>query len=134
MNEKKELYRGKAVAVKDEKQTLKALLKALIFCAVVFAVSRYLPFSWVFEIGAIVLSALYINKVMKQGTFIKTYILYEDSLSVVTRYGLIELETARYPLPETVFTDSSITFDGKTVPFFPDEKLKEVLKTKMSSE
>ncbi len=127
MENQKEIYRVRAIAEKNKKQTLNALVMALIFCAVVFAVSIYLPFSWAFEIGAIVLSALYINKVMKQGTFVKTYILYEDSLSVVTRYGLIELETARYPLSETVFTESSITFDGKTVPFFPDEKLKSLI-------
>ena len=102
MEDKKEIYRGKAVTQKDEKQTIKALLKAAIFCLVIFAVSKYLPFSWVFEIGAIVLSAIYINKVLKQGTFIATYILYEDSLVTLTRYGLIELETARYDLSEAV--------------------------------
>lgn len=134
MNEKKELYRGKAVAVKDDKQTIKALLRALIFCVVVFAVAKRLPFSWAFEIGAIIASAFYINKVLKQGTFIATYVLYEDTLVVLTRYGLIEMETARYNLSKTVFTETTITSSGKTVPFYPDDKLKEILKTKMSSE
>ena len=121
------LYKGKAVATKDDKQTFKALLKAIIFCFVVFAVSKYLPFSWIFEIGAIILSALYINKVLKQGTFIATYILYEDSLSVVTRYGFIEMETARYILSESTFTETSVTTDGKTYPFYPDDELKKIL-------
>ncbi len=134
MNEKKELYRGKAVAIKDEKQTFKALLKALIFCFVVFAVAKYLPFSWAFEIGAIIASAFYINKVMKQGTFIATYILYEDTLVVLTRYGFIEMETARYNLSEAVITEKTISQGGITKPFYPDDKLKEILKTKMSSE
>lgn len=124
MNEKKELYRGKAVAVKDDRQTIKALMKALIFCAVVFAVAKYLPFPWAFEIGAIIASAIYINKVLKQGTFIATYVLYEDSLVVLTRYGFIEMETARYDLSQTEFTETTITSGGKTVPFYPDEKLK----------
>ena len=31
MEEKKEIYRGKAVAVKDAKQTAKALIKVAIF-------------------------------------------------------------------------------------------------------
>lgn len=127
MNEKKELYRGRAVAVKDDRQTVKALLKALIFCVVVFAVAKYLPFSWAFEIGAIVASAIYINKVLKQGTFIATYVLYEDSLVVLTRYGFIEMETARYDLSEAVFTETTITSGGKTVPFYPDEKLKSLI-------
>lgn len=127
MSKKKEIYRGKAVAVKDEKQTIKALLKALIFCVVVFTVAKYLPFSWAFEIGAIIASAFYINKVMKQGTFIATYILYEDTLVVLTRYGFIEMETARYDLSEAVFTETTITANGKTVPFYPDEKLKSLI-------
>ncbi len=125
--EQKEIYRGRAVAVKDDKQTFKALLKAIIFCFVVFAVSKYLPAAWAFEIGAIVLSAIYINKVLKQGTFIATYILYEDSLAVVTRYGFIEKETARYILSESTFTENSVTTEGKTYPFYPDEKLKKLL-------
>lgn len=121
------LYKGKAVAVKDDKQTIKALFKAIIFCVVVFAVAKYLPFSWAFEIGAIILSAIYINKVLKQGTFIATYILYEDSLSVVTRYGFIEVETARYILSESTFTENSVTTGGKTYPFYPDEELKKLI-------
>lgn len=127
MEQKKEIYRGRAVAVKDDKATIKALFKAIIFCVVVFAVSKYLPFAWAFEIGVIVLSAIYINKVLKQGTFIATYILYEDTLVVLTRYGLIEKESARYALSECTFTESSITTGGKTCPFYPDEELKELL-------
>lgn len=125
--EKKEIYRGKAVAVKDERQTLKALLKAILFCFVVFAVSKYLPAAWFFEIGALFMSALYINKVMKQGTFIATYILYEDTLVVLTKYSLIEMETARYDLAKTVFTETTVTSEGKTKPFYPDEKLKSLI-------
>lgn len=125
--EEKEIYKGKAIAVKDDKQTVKALFKAIIFCVVVFAVAKYLPFSWAFEIGAIILSAIYINKVLKQGTFIATYILYEDSLSVVTRYGFIEVETARYILSESTFTENSVTTGGKTYPFYPDEELKKLI-------
>lgn len=127
MNDNKEIYRGKAVAVKDDRQTIKALLKAAVFCFIVFAVSKYLPFAWFFEIAAIVASAIYINKVMKQGTFIMTYVLYEDTLVVLTRYGLIEKESARYDLKSTTFTDTTVTSGGKTYPFYPDEKLKELL-------
>lgn len=127
MNDNKEIYRGKAVAVKDDRQTIKALLKAAVFCFIVFAVSKYLPFAWFFEIAAIVASAIYINKVMKQGTFIMTYVLYEDTLVVLTRYGLIEKESARYDLKSTTFTDTMVTSGGKTYPFYPDEKLKELL-------
>ena len=127
MEEKKELYRGKAVAVKDSKQTAKALLKAAIFCGVMFAVSVYIPFGWVLDITAIALSAVYINKVLDQGTFISTYILYEDSLVVLTRYGFVEMETARYNLADAVFTENSVTAGGKTRPFYPDEELKKLL-------
>ena len=125
--EKKEIYRGRAKAVKDDKATIKALFKAIIFCVVVFAVAKYLPFSWIFEIGSIVLAAIYINKVLNEGTFIAKYILYEDSLAVLTRYGLIEKETARYILSESVFTENSVTTGGKTYPFYPDDELKKIL-------
>ena len=133
MEEKKELYRGRAVAVKDDKQTIKAILKAAIFCAVVFAVAKYLPFTWVFQIGAIILSAIYINKIMKQGTFISTYILYEDSLVVLTRYGFIEKESARYELEKAQFTENSVIYNGKTYPFYPDEELKKLLNLQITS-
>ena len=127
MEEKKEIYRGKAVAVKDSKQTAKALLKAAIFCGIMFAVSVYVPFGWALEIGAIALSAVYINKVLKQGTFVATYVLYEDSLIVLTRYGFIEKETEWYDLDEAVFAETSVTSKGKTRPFYPDEDLKKLL-------
>lgn len=127
MNNKKELYRGKAVVKKDEKQTIKALLKAAVFCLVIFAVSKYLPFAWVFEIGAIIASAVYINKILKQGTFVATYILYEDTLVVMTRYGLIEKESARYDLKNAHFTENTVIYNGKTYPFYPDDELKKLL-------
>lgn len=133
MNEKKEIYRGRAVVKKNEKQTALALLFAVVFCFIVFAVSKYLPFAWFFEIGAIVAGAVYINKVMKQGTFITTYILYEDTLVVLTRYGLIEKESARYDLSKTTFTEKSVTSGGRTEPFYPDEKLKNILNLNTSS-
>jgi len=133
MEEKKELYRGRAVAVKDDKQTIKALLKAVIFCAVVFAVAKYLPLTWFFQIGAIILSAIYINKIMKQGTFIATYVLYEDTLVVMTRYGFIEKESARYDLEKAQFTESSVIYNEKTYPFYPDEELKKLLNLQITS-
>ncbi|MBE7034271.1 MAG: hypothetical protein E7406_08615 [Ruminococcaceae bacterium] len=127
MEEKQEIYRGKAIAVKDEKQTFKALLKVLLFCFVIFAVSPYLPFSWAFCLGAIILSAIYINKIMHQGTFIATYVLYDDELVVLTRYGFIEKETARYDLSKAVITEKTISQDGITKPFYPDEELKKLV-------
>lgn len=127
MEEKKEIYRGKAVIKKNEKQTALALLYAVIFCFIVFGVSKYLPFAWFFEIGAITASAIYINKVMKQGTFVTTYILYEDTLVVLTRYGLIEKESARYDLSETTFTETTVTSGGKVEAFYPDEELKKLI-------
>lgn len=133
MNEKNEIYRGKAVAVKNDRETLKALLKAFIFCALIFSLETILPFAWVFEIGAIALSAVYIYRVLTQGTLIATYILYEDTLVVLTRYGFVEMETARYDLSKTIFTENTVTTDGRTKPFFPDEELKTLLNLKTTS-
>ena len=75
----------------------------------------------------IVFCAIYINKLLKQGTFSLTYILYEDSLTVLTRYGFIETVTASFPLSECVFSERSITYNGKNFAFYPDENLKKLL-------
>ena len=127
MEERKEIYRCRAVMPKSDKRIFFELMGVVLLCFVLFHVANLLPFGWFLQIETLLASAILINRILRQGTFIKTYILYEDSLSVVTRYGLIEMETARYPLSGTVFTDSSLTFDGKTVPFFPDEKLKSLI-------
>jgi len=74
-----------------------------------------------------VASAIYIYKVIHQGTLVHTYILYEDTLVVLTRYGFVEMETARYDLGKTTFTETTVTSDGQTKPFYPDEELKKLL-------
>lgn len=133
MEQKQELYRGAAIMPKTAKETFLSLLYIIILCFAVFAIAPYLPFSWVFEIGVIVVSAILINKTLKKDTFRVTYVLYEDCLVEITRYGLIEKESANFPLDKTVFTDTSATFGGKTRPFYPDEKLKSLLNLKTTS-
>lgn len=133
MNNNKEIYRSNAVVKKDPKQTALALICTAAICGVVFIVSKFLPVSWLFQLAALFLCALYINKVLKQGTFVTTYILYEDKLTVVTRYGLIEMVTGEYTIGKAHFTDYYIENSGKRVPFYPDETLKKLLKAKTAS-
>lgn len=125
--QKKELYRTEVKRSKSAGKTLLFLFITALCIMAVFAVSRFLPASWIFEIGAIAVGAVYINKLLKEGTFKKTYVLYEDSLSVITKYGLIEKETASYDLNTAVFSSDSVTSNGKTEPFFPDDELKRLL-------
>lgn len=133
MEQKQELYRGLAIMPKTAKDTFLSLLFIAILCFAVFSVAPYLPFSWAFEIGVIVASAILINKTLKKDTFRVTYVLYEDCLIEITRYGLIEKESACFPLNKTVFTGTSATCNGKTRPFYPDEKLKTLLNLKTTS-
>lgn len=125
--QKKELYRIEATGAKSAAKTLLHLFLTALFIMAVFGISRFLPAAWFFETAGILGSAVYINKILKEGTFRKTYILYEDSLTVLTKYGLIEKVTSEYNLKEAQFTEKSITLNGKTEPFFPDDELKRLL-------
>ena len=125
--QKKELYRTEVKERKSAGKTLLLLFITALCIMAVFAVPRFLPASWFFEIGAIAAGTVYINKLLNEGTFKKTYVLYEDSLSVITKYGLIEKESACYDLKTAVFTSESVTLNGKTEPFFPDDELKRLL-------
>ena len=133
MEEKEIIYKGKAVIKKSPGQTVLSLLGVLLMWAIIFLFAKHLPFSWFFELCAIAVSAVLINRVLMQGTFESTYILYEDTLDVVTRYGLIEKQSASYPLSETVFTSDTAIFNGKTSPFYPDNELKKRLKIEITS-
>ena len=123
MNEEKEIYRCRAVMPKSDKQIFWELMGVILLCFIVFHIGRVVPYGWFLQIGVLVVSAVLINKILRQGTFIKTYVLYEERLCVLTKYGLIEKETESFPLSEAVFTKTSVKYDGKTYPFYPDEKL-----------
>ncbi len=133
MEEKEIIYKGSAVKQKSPKETIISLVGIGVMWAAVFIFSRYLPFQGVLQIIGIAVSAVLINRLLNKGTFSKTYILYEDELVVMTRYGLIEKESSIHPLSTSVFTDTSITTDGVKYPFYPDDTLKEILKTKTAS-
>jgi hypothetical protein len=114
-------------------QTAVLLMAGVLFCAGVFIVSRALPFAWFFEVSALVITSLFINKVLKKGTFATIYVLYEDRLVILTRYGLIEKETGVFPLSASRFYDSFIEYEGNNFPFYPDETLKNLLNSKTAS-
>ena len=127
MNEK-EVYRCRAIMPKSDRRIFFELMGVVLMCFVLFHIGNALPCGWFLQIATLLASAILINKILRQGTFIKTYVLYEDSLIVLTRYGLIEKETARYPLAEAKFSEQTIEYQGKTYPFYPDDKLKKLLK------
>jgi hypothetical protein len=98
-----------------------------------FITSLYIPFGWLLEILTIVIASVWINRTLKEGAFSKTYVLYPDKLTVITRYGLIEMVTSEYPLSDTLFTENCVIYLEKKESFYPDEKLKTLLKNKITS-
>ncbi len=133
MEEKEILYKGAAIVQKSPKETIFSLIGIAAMWAAIFIFSKFLPFEWAFQIGAIVVSAIFINRLLNKGTFTKTYILYEDSLVVMTKYGLIEKESSVHPLSTSEFTEKTIITDGVKYPFYPDEELIKILKEKTAS-
>ena len=121
------LYSGKAILPRTPKSTAIALCFVVVFYAVVCVIAQFLPASWLFELGAIVVSAVMVNKILKDGTFTLTYILYEDRLVFRRRYGFLENDTHEFKLSECTITKSSIISNGKSFDFYPDKRLKELL-------
>ena len=104
----KEIYKLSPPMQKSSRTTALFIIISLFVCAILLKLSTYLPAAWIFEILIIILCAAWINKILKQGVFTLTYILYEDSLKFYTRYGFIEKTLNLY---DTVGLeiDSSIT-------------------------
>lgn len=127
MTDKEVLYKGLALLPKSPAGTILSLAGILVFCGLVFALESVIPAAWFFELAAVVLAAVYANKVLKQGTFSKTYILYEDTLVETTRYGLIEKVTAQFPLKDASIFPNEIIYNEKRYAFYPDETLKKLL-------
>lgn len=98
----------------------------VVFCVLLF-VSNYVAYSGIVTLGVIVLFALCTYRLMKNTVFDITYVLYEDRLVFSRRYGKIEMETEAFPLDEAEFTDTAITYEKKSYPFYPDENLKKLL-------
>ena len=123
----KEIYKFTPPPAKSSRTTTLFILLSLLLCALLLKISTHLPAAWLFEILIIVFCAAGINKILKQGVFTLTYVLYEDSLKFYTRYGFIEKETMVFPLGDCTFSQTAILYKGKAYPFFPDEKLKSLL-------
>ncbi len=125
---KKEIYRTAAAARKEPRQTVLAAAIVLLAVCAVFCVAPLLPCEWLFEIAAIGAGAFYINKILRRGPFTVTYILYEDRLIELTGVGVAEIKTGDYPLGEARFFADRIIYKGITKEFYPDDKLKSLLK------
>lgn len=98
----------------------------LIFCVLLF-IASVVPYSGIVTLGVLFLFALEIYKLMKGTVLDITYVLYEDKLVFVRRYGKIEMETEEFLLSEAEFKGNVIVYRGKNYAFYPDEKLKSLL-------
>ena len=130
---RKEVYRVRAASQISPIKTMFFIVAAVVFCSVVFAAAPYLPLAWFFQLSAIVIASVFVNKVLKKGTFATIYVLYEDRLVILTRYGLIEKETGEFPFSTSRFCETFIEHNGKKTPFYPDEILKKLLNLKTTS-
>ena len=101
-------------------------LLLVVFCVLLFA-SSFVPYSGIVTMAVIFLFAFCTYSLMKNTVFDITYVLYEDKLVFNRRYGKIEMENEIFMLKDSKFTKSDITCGKKTYPFYPDEKMCELL-------
>lgn len=127
LENKNELYRGEALLPAKKTQTFAGIFLIALFCASVFFLASHIPYGWIAEIAAIIISAFLINAVLKQGTFTVTYVLMSDKLLIFTRYGLIEMQTYSIKLEEATFSEQYIYTNNNKIRFYPDKKLKSLL-------
>lgn len=124
----KELYSCRAPSEAAKKETVISTAGFIILCAALMTAAGRFPYSGVVRLIILLVFALLIYAVMKRSLFDITYVLYEDRLEFKRRYGAVTAENEVFPRAEARFFEDKIVFRGKSYPFHPDEKLKELLK------
>lgn len=122
-----ERYRGAAVLPGTPRSALCSIAALLVLCLVLFFLTAQLPYGALMQVAVVVFAAFALNYILKKGTFSVTYILTDSELIVLSRYGFIEKESARYALEHVVITKDAITANGKRHPFYPDAELRTLL-------
>ena len=100
----------------------------LLLCAILCYIVTFLPFTGILRLLVIALFASLIYAMMKKSLFDITYVLYPDRLVFMRRFGYLVHENEVFPMNEAEFFDDHIEHLGKSYPFHPDEKLKDLLK------
>ncbi len=104
------------------------LFVLLVLLAVVLLfVANFLPYSGILSVGVIFFLAFLANKLLSGFVFEITYVLHPDRLSFDRKYGKLSWECEVFPFDEAEFFEDKIIHRGRTYPFAPDDKLKELL-------
>lgn len=123
----KELYSCRAPSEAAKKETVISTAVFIILCAAMMIAAGHFPYSGVIRLIILLVFAFLIYSVMKRSLFDITYVLYEDRLEFRRRCGTAAAENEVFPKDEAEFFEDKIIFRGKSYPFHPDEKLRELL-------
>ena len=119
-------FRAPLEATRREAVIITAAL--LLLCALLCFIADFLPFTGIIRLLVIAIFAALIYSMMKRSLFDITYVLYSDRLVYLRRFGYLTHENEVFPISEAKFFDDHIEHLGKSYPFHPDEKLKDLLK------
>ncbi len=120
----KKIYSQKAPPEATLKETVISAAGLTVFCAVLMLIFSHLPYAGITTLLTLLLFAAGIYAVLKKNVFEITYVLYEDKLVYLRRYGALEKETEVFPIGEAEFYKDKIVYRKKTYPFHPDERMK----------
>lgn len=123
----KELYSCRAPFEATRRAAALCMAVFVALCAALMLLAGKLPYSGILRLLVLLLFAFGVYGVMKRSLFDITYVLYEDRLEFKRRYGAVTMENEVFPKNEAQFFEDKIIFRGKSYPFHPDKKLKEML-------
>ncbi|MGM9552502.1 MAG: hypothetical protein ACI3XA_09645 [Clostridia bacterium] len=107
-------------------RTVLFIITVVLLCVALFFVNL-LPYRGILSVGVIFIFAFITLKLLNGFVFDLKYVLYEDRIAFVRKYGRLEWESIVFFLNETEIKDNEIVFMKKSYPFYPDEKMKELL-------
>ncbi len=128
LQDKTEIYRGKAEMNGSPRATFFAILLLAAVCVPLFNLASAIPYGVFLKIAIFVIAAALLNRILKRGTFSVTYVLTDDGMLVyITKYGLLEWESAWIEVSEAEFSENEIRYRNRKYDFYPDEKLKKLI-------
>lgn len=131
LHEKTEVYRGAAKLPGTPRAAFVCLLALIAVCVLLFNLVSPLPYSAFFKVAVLVLTAVGINYILKQGTFTVTYVLTDDGwLVYVTKYGALEWESAHIEISKAKISGNKLICNKRHYDFYPDNELKELIANK----
>ncbi len=128
LHEKTVIYRGEAKLPGTPKAAFVSMLVLAAICVALFNLVSAIPYSVFFKVAILIFTAVGINYILKKGTFGVTYAVTEDGMLVfLTKYGLIQRETAWIKIDEAEFFPGKLVFEKRKYEFYPDEELSKLL-------